>query len=236
LQRQEHAAAATRLAAEEAERRRVEDEAARIEHERQAQLLARVAHQRYLAEHERIAEQPALPAAPPVANRPVVKPRMVPPPPVARESERITKRAFIAAAVIAILVAAGWGAYENRMPAAPLSNSQMVRGSQIQQDVPFGAATIKPAAQPQANTVRPPAVQAQTRSQAHPKSAQNQPAPQPAKPAATRPRHKQRFTDDTDVIADDQVIYHGTPKKSASATANARPQQQVKKISDLGDQ
>ncbi|HTK94283.1 MAG TPA: hypothetical protein VL382_01480, partial [Terriglobales bacterium] len=125
--------------------------------------------------------------------------------------------------------------YENRMPASPLSNADRVRSGAIQQEVPFGAATIKPAAQPPANTVRPPAQQARVA----PQKAQSKPSPQASKPAATRPRHKQRFADDGDMIATDEVVYHGAPKKPANATGkptSTQNAQNVKKISDIGDQ
>lgn len=139
---------------------------------------------------------------------------------------RATKRGFAAAAGLATLVALGWGAYQNRTPAAPLSNQQRVRGEAIQQDVPFGAATIKP--QPR-TTAAPKAAPQQ-------KAAEQKPAPAGApKPA---PKRTRRYAaDDVDMVAEDEIVYHGAPKNSKSRASASQPQQKdgVKRISDLED-
>ena len=234
-QRRQHAEAAARLAAEqEAETRRRQEEAALAAAAALA-VAAKPMAETTAAEAALPAAEAQRPAAPPVTPpTPTPTPAPVTPAPrprvaqtryVARERNgaRTTKRAFVAAACIAVLAAVGWGAYENRTPASPLSNADRVRGGAIQQDVPFGAATIKSSVPPVHSQVVPPPVGAR------PASPQAQPAAsKPAatsKPSATQPRRAR------DMVAEDQVIYHGVPKKSNSRAA-AQPAP-VKKISDM---
>jgi hypothetical protein len=222
---QKRAAQAARLVAEEQERRRVAAELAQAERERQREESERrrLAGAAALVEAKRRDAQ-ALQRAP--AARREERPRpaaAVPPEPA---GNRIMKRAFAAAASLAVLMALGWGAYQNRMPAAPLSNQQRVRGAEIQQDVPFGAATIKPKRAAQ----KPPAAPQKTQAKPAPAGA---PKPSPVK------RTRRYAADDVDMVAEDEIVYHGAPKNSKSrASAQAQQQQQdgVKRISDLDDE
>lgn len=238
---------AERVRAEE-ERQRREAEAARAAAE-QAALLAeqrRLQAEQQLAEEESLRQQQAAeperevvaPVEATTTPREAVaaapRPRPVVPRYAPREhaSSRVMKRAFVAAACLAVLAAIGWGAYANRTPASPLSNSQRVRASAIQQEVPFGAARIQWQAQPRTaqTTVRPPAKPAA--------GAQKPAAPKASsKPRAAQPKRARRFaTDSTDagMVAEDQVIYHGAPKKSTNRAAAQQQQQNgVKKISDM---
>ena len=223
-ERQRREAEAARLSTEEQERRRVAQELAaaererRLEEERQravAVAAALVEAQRREAERERARQRVA---AVPAGGTPALQDRA---------GSRAMKRAFVAAAGLAVLITAGWGAYQNRAPAQPLSNQQRVNSNQIRQDVPFGAATIQPKPQPK---------QAATKPQPQPKTAQQKPAP--ASAPKTAPKRAQRYAaDDVDVVAEDEIVYHGAPKNSKSR-ASAKPQQHqdgVKRISDLED-
>jgi hypothetical protein len=210
--RRQHAEAAARLAAEAAEQGRIAEDQARLERERQAMAAAA-----------------AVAAAP--------RPRRVEPAnPRVPRNHRVMQRATIAAAVVAGVLALGWGAYENRTPAQPLSNSELVRGQAIKQDVPFGPASITP--QPQQVTanptppVRPPQTQAQAKpAQAAPTKAS--PAPG-GKPSPRRKAQQYKSApDDVKVIAQDEVVYHGAPRHSSGQASATQPQSQVKKYSDL---
>lgn len=224
-ERQRREAEVARLAAEEAERRRVAEEVARAERERRSEEERQraVAGAAALVEaRRREAEMRRLAAGAPASRRQ----RPVPAALIQeRAASRAMKRGMVAAACVAVLVAIGWGAYQNRTPAQPLSNQQRVRGSDIQQDVPFGAATIKP---------RPAA-----KPQPQPKTAQQKPAPASApKPS---PKRTQRYAaDDVDMVAEDEIVYHGAPKNSKSRASAQTPAQQqqdgVKRISDLDEE
>ena len=50
-----------------------------------------------------------------------------------------------AAALVAILLTAGWLAYANRRPASPLPESTLQQSNSIQEQVPFGPAKLAPA-------------------------------------------------------------------------------------------
>src|SRR5258706_3172468 len=232
----------------EEDRKRAEREAERVHQEEAARVAAQqaavVAEQRRLEEaqrrHEEAVRAEREVAAPVEA---AIKPRDVAPatprprPSVPRyaprepASSRVMKRSFAAAACIAIVAAIGWGAYENRTPASPLSNPERVPGSAIQQEVPFGAASIngqKPAQRSQ-TTVRPPAAQTAPRTQASAaQPAQAKPAaakPAVSKPAASTPKRARRFANNNvDMIAEDEVVYHGAPKKSNSRAAAQQQQ------------
>jgi hypothetical protein len=262
-ERRQHAEAAARLAAEEAERRRIAEEQARERQAEMAARVAeqqRLAEQERKAEEEKERERraaaeaaalaeakkreeetraarvataaPAAAAAPAVASRQPVIARLQQE--RQRQNARVMKRATIAAAIVAGALALGWGAYENRTPAHPLSNSDLVHGQQIKQEVPFGPASIgtQPGQAPATatTTVRPP------QSQARPaQSAQNKASPaQGGKPAPhKRARQFKSAPDDVDQVAEDQVIYHGAPKHSGGQASAQQPQ--VKRYSDMSD-
>jgi hypothetical protein len=242
---------ATRVAAEHAavlaERQRAEMEARR---QRDEQLRRDQAAAALAADDAGVAASEAVPTPAPVAMKAELSRAPRPRPashrqaPREPESSRVMKRSFAAAAGIAVLAAIGWGAYENRTPASPLSNAERVRGSAIQQEVPFGAASINAQKQAQRaqTTVRPPAAQTAPRTQAtaaQPAQAKSSAAkPAASKPAASTPKRARRFANnDVDMIAEDEVVYHGASKKSSNrAAAQQQPQQNgVKKISDMGD-
>jgi len=214
--RQRRAEEAARLAAEEAERRRVAEEVAAAERER-----------RHEEERRRAIEGAAALVAAQRRQTPVETPasrrleRQRPAAAVAEPPMRhAMKRAFVAAAFLAALATIGWGAYQNRMPAQPLSNHERVRGAEIQQEVPFGAARI------------PAKPQAQPAPQAKPTQAQPAAAPKPT----PKPRAQRYAGGDVDVVAEDEVIYHRTPKRTNSRAAADRQQDGVKRISDLDDE
>ncbi len=62
-----------------------------------------------------------------------------------RLGRRRAMHSLVAAALAAvILIIAGVVAYANRRPAAPLSNSDLVKSQSVQQQTPFGPATVNP--------------------------------------------------------------------------------------------
>lgn len=129
------------------------------------------------------------------------------------------KKAAAAAVALALLATVGYAAYENRQPAAPLSNRALVRSQNVSQPVPFGAATVAP-----------PQIPAAT--QSHAPLPQGDVAPAAAAPPAPRLRvRRARHTSSADdAIADDVVVVHraGTPASRTTATSTG-----PKRISDL---
>ena len=222
VERQRREADAARRATEEAERRRVAEEVAAAERERQqeeerqraiAGAAALVEARKRDAEQVRARQRQAAISA----GRPALQ---------VSPNHRAMKRGLVAAACVAVLMTIGWSAYENRTPAQPLTNQQRVQGGQIQQDVPFGAASIQPQPQQKPATAKPQSPQQK-------KTAQQKPAPAAA--PKTSPKRERRYAnDDVDMVAEDEIVYHGAPKNSKSR-ASAQPQQKdgVKKISDL---
>lgn len=210
------------------ERRRREEEEATRERE----LAAKLAEQRQLAlrereeERRRAAEAAALEQARRRTRAAIPDTRYRPAAylPRERESRRVWKRSLVTAAALALLAMIGWAAYANRTPAAPLTNTDLVRGQQIEQEVPFGPATIQGAQA--AATPHPPRP-------AH--RAERQPTSEKPQPAARREPRQHRYADDeVDIIAEDEVIYHGAPKRS-NAHATRRDADGVKRISDEED-
>ena len=211
-QRRQHAEAAAKLAAEQ-------EASARADRENTVPVAAEVAAP--------VAAESAAPAAQRPPRPRVAAERYAP---RERDTNRVMKRAFVAAACLAVLAAIGWGAYENRTPASPLSNSERVRGNSIQQDVPFGAARING----QGNATRPVVTPAAKTVQQSAQTARKPAAAKPAgtKPAASTPKGTRHAANDAGMIAEDQVIYHGAPKKSTNRAA-AQQHPPVKKISDM---
>ena len=243
-ERRQHAEAAARLAAEQAarvaEQQRLAEEERKAEEERERKRqAAEAAAQAEAKKRGDLAARVAVAAPAAAAATATARPQ----PMIARlqqqrerQNARVMWRAMIAAAIVAGVLALGWGAYENRTPAQPLSNSDLVHGQQIKQEVPFGPASIgAQQQQPPATTtatVRPPQTQAQAKpAQAAPAKAS--PA-QGGKPAPRR--HARQFKsspDDVDEVAQDEVIYHGAPKHSSGQASAQQPQSQVKRYSDM---
>jgi hypothetical protein len=210
-------AAALERVREQQERTRQEESA-----ERERRLMERyrkearrdVVQERFQVEQKN-AQQEIAPAESRLARR-----EEQPPPSRFYQRDNDWKKAALAAVVIALLATLGYAAYENRQPAAPLSNRALVRSQSVSQPVPFGAATVPP---PPATT--PPQPNAKL-----PQSGVTSTAPAAPKPSARirRARHA-RIADDT--VADDEVVIHhaAATKKSSRTTASTQP----KRISDL---
>jgi hypothetical protein len=222
--------AARRMEAEAEQRRQHAEAAERLAVEQQAAAQAERERQAVEAPMAAVAAEHAVRSREVAAPRPRVAPARYAP--RERDGSRAMKRAFVAAACLAILAAVGWGAYENRTPASPLSNSDRVRGTAIQQDVPFGSARINgQTPQKRQTTTAPAAAKPVQSTQATQKPAASKAA---SKPAASTPKRTRHFANsDVDMVAEDQVIYHGAPKKSTSRAATQQQPNGVKKISDM---
>jgi hypothetical protein len=130
------------------------------------------------------------------------------------------RRAAVAAIMLALLATLGYAAYQNRQPAAPLSNRALVRSQNVSQPLPFGAATVAPS---QVNTTAPSGGPLPQNDAASIASAA------PAPPVRTRRvRHAARSADDT--IADDEVVVHRNGPAPPRPTA---PSTTTRHISDL---
>ena len=71
--------------------------------------------------------------------------------------EREWKKAFAAAGMVAVLGVAGIIAFANRRPASPLSDEELMRSRSIDQQTPFGSATITPPQPATPQTAKPAA-------------------------------------------------------------------------------
>lgn len=129
------------------------------------------------------------------------------------------RAAAITAVVLALLVTLGYAAYENRTPAAPLSNRALVRSQSVSEPVPFGAAVAAPQAPRAASQPNPALPQKDV--------APASPAPSPAH-RIRRSRHSR--TADEGIAEDEVVVHHsGSTTPARTAAAGATP----KHISDL---
>lgn len=207
-QAREEAVRSGELAAERA-RLREQQEPARAEQEsrRERQLTGQfrrearldTVRERFQVEQSQ-ARHRIEPAEEVLARRQVRRPR-----PVRHQRDDDWKMAAAAAIVIALLATLGYAAYENRQPAAPLSNRTLVRSQNVSQPVPFGAATVLP---PQAAPAAVPA-----------RLPQGEVAPAPRVQRARRSRP----ADDT--VANDEVVIHRSapaPSRITTSSSTAR--------------
>ena len=134
------------------------------------------------------------------------------------------RKAAIIAAGLALLATFGYAAYQSRKPAAPLSNSDLVRSQSVMQPVPFGAATITP---PQASPTTPQLPQ-RSAAPATTHQAVQAPAPQPKRRASRRTRST---ADDS--VADDEVVIHRRSSGSSAPATSAKSNTGPKHFSDL---
>lgn len=214
---------AARQAAIERARREQQEVARREEWaERERQLMERyrqearrdVVQERFQAE-QGDAQQQVTPAEAQIGRREVqpTTPRYL-------KRDNDWKKAAVGAIVIALLATLGYAAYENRQPAAPLSNRALVRSQNVSQPVPFGAATVAPF----------PATTSAPSNAKLPQSDVTPKAPAAPKPSARIRRvRRARVADDT-VAGDEVVIHHAPATKTSSRTAASN---QPKHISDL---
>lgn len=132
------------------------------------------------------------------------------------------KRAAAVSIVLALIATLGYAAYENRRPAAPLTNRDLVNSQNVSQGVPFGAATVAP---PQV-AVPPPSHGALPQSDSS-----------LVRKAAVRASQERRLrrpsrSDEDEMIADDEVIVHRKGSSPARAASTATG---PKRISDLDE-
>jgi len=212
-QRQEEAAAAQRAAAvqqiEQPLRSQEEDE------ERRQRAAARM--------------RPLAPYVAPVSSRKAG--RRTPPsaveqtsPYVPSSSGRLEEwsRAFTLAAAFAVAVMIGWAF----ATAGSRGSGSNIRGD-VNQQVPFGAVTVKPSAAPAAVPPRHAAPTAQNQ----PTQPAPKPSPRVAKPAARSPQASHR-TPRQDDVADDVVVRHFQKPPAAKPSAMQISKAGPKRISD----
>jgi hypothetical protein len=135
------------------------------------------------------------------------------------------KSLVIAGTAAVLLIVAGIVAYANRRPASPLSNSDLMNTRSVQQQTPFGAATVTPTAPiPKPSPVVAPNP-APPRSQ-H-RSVSKRP-PAKTRRAARRLRHS---TPQDDSVAEDEVVVRHFTKPAPAVTSTATAG--MKKYSDM---
>jgi hypothetical protein len=151
--------------------------------------------------------------------------------------EREWKKAFAAAGAIAILAAAGIIAFANRRPASPLSPEDISRSEAIEQQAPFGSATITPAnpapvVAPQSPKPAPAVVPTiQKPAPTHP--AVNHSAAVPRRPTnSTTGGRLRRLAPEENQVAEDQVVVRHFQKQQPVLKSSARSGG-IKQISDL---
>jgi len=151
--------------------------------------------------------------------------------------EREWKKAFAAAGAIAILAAAGIIAFANRRPASPLSPEDINRSEAIEQQAPFGSATIAPAnpapvVAPQSPKPAPAMVPTiQKPAPTHP--AVNHSAAVPRRPTnSTTGGRLRRLAPEENQVAEDQVVVRHFQKQQPVLKSSARSGG-IKQISDL---
>jgi hypothetical protein len=138
-----------------------------------------------------------------------------------REQDGDWKKAFALAASVIILVMLGMMAYGNRRSASPLSLGEILRQNAIQQQAPFGPATVKPQVAPEPSAAHTGTSAAQ--------AAAGRKAPQKATP--TR-RLRADGVQEKDALGDDEVVVRHYPQRRQPdrkvASSNG-----VKRYSDL---
>ena len=146
-----------------------------------------------------------------------------------RESE--WKKAFAAAGAVAVLVTAGILAFSNRRPAQPLSQEDLNRSQMVDQQTPFGGATINPAStaavQPQKPT---PAVVPAIQKPAPTRPAVNHSAKTPRRSSV----YLRRSSPEEEQVADDQVVVRRFQQTQSVLKSAASPGGGgIKQISDV---
>jgi hypothetical protein len=160
-----------------AERARIAElEAARQQAERATRLEEERRRQAQIAEQQRAAVPPQVPAVgslpsqvapqtPQAAGPTPVSPQRSSLPPRPRPVSRMRRfrasrslrewgSAATAAAITIVVLLMAWSAISHPRPASPLSNRDLMQMRQVQEQVPFGAVILKPAAPPPTHTNR----------------------------------------------------------------------------------
>ena len=139
------------------------------------------------------------------------------------------KIAAITATVVAVLLMAAWSLLIDQKPSAPFSSQQLLQDSRIQQEVPFGPATIsndaaKPAAAGLQVIPMPAGLQPGVSRQASSKPPAVITTQKPVQQKSALPRPRRRY-----YVADDTVVVrHLRPQQSATEASSA-----VKRFSDV---
>ncbi len=125
------------------------------------------------------------------------------------------KIAIISASVFSLMLIAGWSLATEPRPASPLSSQQIIQGSKMQQEVPFGPVRLsnQPPKPSLVQTPRPAAAPAKA------------PAKAQTKPRAQRTRRSSAIAEDTVVVRQ----FRNTRPSENAAQANNR----VKRFSDV---
>ena len=141
-----------RTAEARAQRRAERERTAKLQHENR-ERLAREAEQRRLLEVPNTAGG----AAAASDENSVSKLRLVSPPRTSRrlsQRDQNYRRAAVIAAILLLAIMLGWGVIGKRSPANPIGNSNL---SNVQQQTPFGAASVSAPVQTAAPNLRPAA-------------------------------------------------------------------------------
>ena len=208
----------TRDPQEQARRERLAETERRLLESYRREARRDVLQERFAAEQQQSREVTAS------AEATIIRREPQRPKPSNPRRERDWKWAAGAAIVLALFATLAYAAYENRQPAAPLSNRALVRSENVSQALPFGSATVAPP---------PPVSNASARPGVSPVAPLPQhdampaaPTAAPPSPSARRAHHFRPAHDQT--IADDEVIVH----RAHTAPAPA-PSGTVRHISDL---
>jgi hypothetical protein len=208
----------------------------RLDRERQERERVAAVHEALIAAQRERERAQAEQQATPISIESIQSPAAAAPRPALQQatatglraaSQLGRRRAFhalvIAAIAAAILIAAGVIAYANRRPAAPLSNSDLVKSQSVRQQTPFGPATVAPP--PPAPPKPTPAVTPQTPVRRSSTTSSHRSAK--SRRAARRLRGS---NPQNDPVAEDEVVvrhFSKTPPVTTSSAATG-----MKKYSD----
>jgi hypothetical protein len=205
-----------RTAEARAQRRAERERTAEVERENRERLERE-------AEERRLLEVPSTPPAAPASDEVTAsKLRLVSPP---RTSRRLShrdqnyRRAAVIAAILLLAIMLGWGVIGMRSPANPIGNSNL---SNVQQQTPFGAASVSAPVQTAAPNLRPAAIP-------HPAvhTTRHKPTPTHHTRTSNLRHHTARSSSD-----DGEVVVRHFGTKPVAQQAKAKTKDGVKVISE----
>lgn len=228
-QRQRREQEAARQAVQQAERARLakQAEVARVTEEQK-----RIALQQYEeAAQRRIAQAEKAELARSIRRVERESPYVPPPPRRTRE----WRLAFVIAAIFAAVLTLGWSA-ATRAPVSPLPPGMVNGHSSLEEQTPFGAATIRPPIAKPASTLLPAASLPVSKPSAMPQVVQRT-SPKHSKSGHFRREHQSTRTDDARTAVDvaDDEVRHVLPSQPVPTQPHSAspPHASLKRYSDL---